>query len=281
MNNFERASVLTEALPYIRVYSKKTIVVKYDSKAMLSEELKKAVISDIVLLSLVGVRVVVVHGYGPENDPIFTTNKKDKFVDGQHFIDEETMDLVQMISSKIGKELVSMITDEGATALSFSGLDGSLFSAKKLKADVDCGMVGEIISINPEIVNVALENSYIPVVSSIARGVDTKTNYHINANTAAMELAIKLGAVKLVLLTDTCGVQDEGGTLITELPLSKVRPLIKKGFLSTDMLHKVDCCVKAVRRGIPRAHILDGRKPHSILIEMLTNSGIGTMILHD
>ena len=248
MNDFERASVLSEALPYIRSYSKKVVVVKYDNKAVQSRELKKAVISDIVLLTLVGVRVVVVHGV-------------------------DTMET--------GKEIVSMITSEGGKAFSFSGLDASLFTARKLKDNTGKGMAGELVSINSELVNLALDNNFIPIISSTARGIDNEEIYSINADTAAMELAVNLGSEKLILLTDTNGVQNKDGSLISELPLSMVRPLIREGTISGEMIPRVECCVKAVRKGIQRAHILDGRVPHSILVEMLTDSGIGTMILHD
>ena len=236
MNNLERASVLSEALPYIRAYGKKTVVIKYDNTAMQSRELKRAAISDIVLLSLIGIRVVVVH-------------------DGE-----------------IGKDIVSTITLEGGKAFSFSGLDASLFTAEK---------PDEIALVNPELVIVALDNGYIPVISSLAWGKDNETSYKINAATAAMELAVNLGAEKLILLTDTIGIQNRDGSLISVLPLSKVRLLIKEGIISGEMVHRVDCCVKAVRKGVPRAHILDGRVEHSILVEMLTDAGIGTMILHD
>ena len=242
MNNVERASVLSEALPYIRAYSKKTVVVKYNSKAMQTKELKKAAISDIVLLWLVGVRVVVVH-------------------DGAN--------------DATGKEIVCMIADEGAKAFSFSGLDASLFTLKKKGKDE------EEVCVNPELIAVAHDNGFIPVISSTVRDLEAKGNCNIDAATAAMELAANLGAEKLVLLTDAIGIQNKDGSLMSELPLSKVRFLIKEGVISGNMVHKVNCCVKAVRRGVPRAHILDGRVQHSILVEMLTDSGIGTMILHD
>ena len=287
MNNFERASVLSEALPYIRAFSKKTVVIKYDNRAaMQSEELKRAAISDIVLLSLVGIRVVVVHNGGFEVDlALKAMGKEAKFIDGLRYTDKETMDVVQMVlAGKIGKSIVSLINSEGGKALGFSGLDGSLITAEKLKGDVDYGFVGEIKSINPELINVALDNGYIPVISTIAEGVDANTSYNLNADTAAAELAVSLDAKKLILLTNTYGIcsdENDESTLISEIPLSNVRPLIKKGIISGEMIHKVDCCVKAVRRGVERTHILDGRKQHSILVEMLTDSGIGTMILAD
>ena len=286
MKNFERALVLSEALPYIRAFSKKTVIVKYDSDAIQTEELKRAAISDIVLLSLVGIRVVVVHGGKAEiNSALKAMGKEPKFINGLRYTDKETMDVVQMVlTGKIGKDIVSLINSEGGKALGFSGLDGSSITAEKLKGDVDYGFVGEIKSINPELINAALDNGYIPVISAIAEGVDANTSYNLNADTTAAELAVSLGAKKLILLTDTYGICDDDNdesTLISEIPLSNARPLIKKGIISGEMIHKVDCCVKAVRRGVERTHILDGRKPHSILVEMLTNSGIGTMILAD
>ncbi|MCL2874682.1 MAG: acetylglutamate kinase [Defluviitaleaceae bacterium] len=286
MKNFERASVLSEALPYIRAFSKKTVVVKYDNNAMQTEELKRAAISDIVLLSLVGVRVVVVHGDGSEiNSALKSMGNEPKFINDLRYTDEVTMNLVQMLlTGKIGKDIVSLISSEGGKAFGFSGLDGSSITAEKLKGDVDYGLIGEIKTINTELINVALDNGYIPVISTIAEGIDANTSYNLNADTTAAELAVSLGAEKLILLTDKCGIcsdaRDES-SLISELPLSQVRPLIKKGVISGEMIRKVDCCAKAVRRGVSRAHILDGRLSHSILVEMLTDSGIGTMILAD
>ena len=283
MDNFERASILSEALPYIREFSKQTVIVKYDSKVMQSESLRQAAISNIALLSFVGVRVVVIHGGGPENDPFLKAlGKEQAFVDGQRCIDEETLDVTQMVSiGIIGKDIVTMITDQGGKAIGFSGLDGGLFTAKKLSGDLDFGKVGELTSINPELILVALDNGYIPVISAIARCETGGGSFKISADTAAAELAVKLGAKKLILLTDECGVTNEEGELISELTLSAVRPLIKKGAIRGKMIHRVNCCVKAVRRGVPRAHILDGSVPHSILIEVLTDSGIGTMIVQD
>ena len=245
MNNVERASVLSEALPYLRAYSKKIVVVNYNSQAVQSKELKKAAISDIVLLSLVGVRVVVVY-------------------DGE--------------SEATGEDIVCMITDEGAKAFSFSGLDASLFTVEKQSV---ASTPGEVLYVNPELVMVALDNGFIPVISPTARDIEKETNLRISAASAAMELAVNLKAEKLVILTDQIGIQNKDGSLMSELPLSKVRLLIKENVISGDMVHKVDSCVKAVRRGVPRAHILDGRVQHSILVEMLTDSGIGTMILYD
>ncbi len=286
MNDIERASVLSEALPYIRRYNGKTIVIKYGGNAMQSEELKRAVISDIVLLSLVGVRVVVVHGGGPEiNSVLDAMGMESRFVNGLRYTDESTMDVVQMVlAGKVGKELVSLITASGGKAVGLSGLDGSLFSAVRLSGGVDYGLVGDIKSVNPAVLNMALGGGFIPVVSTVARGVDADTSYNINADTAAAELAVALGAEKLILLTDVRGLcrdpKDES-TIIPVVTLSDVPSLIKSGVISGGMIPKLDCCVRAIRLGVSRAHILDGRISHSILIETLTDSGIGTMIVAD
>lgn len=281
----ERASVLSEALPYIRNFSKKTVVVKYGGNAMLNEDIKRAVISDIVLLSLVGIRVVVVHGGGPEiNDVLGQMGKESRFVNGLRYTDEETMDVVQMVlAGKVGKDLCSLITEAGGNAVGLCGLDGAMITAVRKDDGMDYGgRVGEIADINPQLCTVALESGYIPVVSTIAQGDDQGVAYNINADTAAAELAVKLEAEKLILLTDIRGLcrdpKDEG-TLIRVAELSEIPGLIKNGVVTGGMIPKVDCCVRAIRKGVKRVHILDGRIPHSILIEMLTNTGVGTMIV--
>jgi acetylglutamate kinase len=286
MNYSERAAVLSEALPYIQQFSGKTVVIKYGGNAMQNEEIKRAVLSDIVLLSLVGVRVAVVHGGGPEiNAMLDRVGKVPRFVDGLRYTDAETMELVQMVlCGKTGKDLVSIIGELGGRAVGLSGLDGSMITAVQLQTG-DYGLVGDIQSIDATPVTMALDNGYIPVVSTVARGVDANTSYNINADTAAAELAVALGAEKLILLTDIrglCADPKDESTLIHLLSLSEVPALIKSGAVSGGMLPKVDCCVRAVRRGVPRVHILDGRIPHSILIEMLTDdAGVGTMMERD
>lgn len=278
----QRAQVLAEALPYIQKYYGKTIVVKYGGNAMISEELRQAVISDIILLHLVGIQVVVVHGGGPEISAMLKKiGKESKFVDGLRYTDAETMEVVQQVlCGKVNKDLVATLNAVGGRALGLCGMDAGLFQAKKL--DEKYGLVGEMVQVDPAIVNDALSDGYIPVVSTVAQGVDGETAYNINADTAAAKLAVALGAEKLILLTDVRGLlrdpKDES-TLLPVVELSKVPGLIKDGAIQGGMIPKVDCCVEAVRSGVKNAVILDGRIPHSILIELLSNEGIGTMLL--
>ena len=278
----QRAQVLAEALPYIQKYYGKTIVVKYGGNAMISEELRQAVISDIILLHLVGVQVVVVHGGGPEISAMLKKiGKESKFVDGLRYTDQETMEVVQQVlCGKVNKDLVATLNAVGGRAVGLCGMDAGLFQAKKL--DEKYGLVGEMVQVDPAIVNDALSDGYIPVVSTVAQGVDGETAYNINADTAAAKLAVALGAEKLILLTDVRGLlrdpKDES-TLLPVVELSKVPGLIKDGVIQGGMIPKVDCCVEAVRSGVKNAVILDGRIPHSILIELLSNEGIGTMLL--
>ena len=278
----QRAQVLAEALPYIQKYYGKTIVVKYGGNAMISEELRQAVISDIILLHLVGIQVVVVHGGGPEISAMLKKiGKESKFVDGLRYTDDETMEVVQQVlCGKVNKDLVATLNAVGGRALGLCGMDAGLFQAKKL--DEKYGLVGEMVQVDPAIVNDALSDGYIPVVSTVAQGVDGETAYNINADTTAAKLAVALGAEKLILLTDVRGLlrdpKDES-TLLPVVELSKVPGLIKYGVIQGGMIPKVDCCVEAVRSGVKNAIILDGRIPHSILIELLSNEGIGTMLL--
>ena len=281
-SHVERAQVLAEALPYIQTYYGKTVVVKYGGNAMISEALRQAVISDIILLHLVGIRVVVVHGGGPEiTDMLRKIGKTSRFVDGLRYTDEETMDIVQQVlCGKVNKNLVATLNRMGGKAIGLCGMDAGLFQAKML--DEKYGLVGEITQVDPRLVVDALEDGYIPVVSTVAQGVDADTAYNINADTAAAKLAVALGAEKLILLTDVRGLlRDPGdeGTLLRVVELSQVPGLIKDGVIQGGMIPKVDCCVEAVRSGVENAVILDGRIPHSILIELLSNEGIGTMLL--
>ena len=281
-SQIDRASVLAEALPYIQQYNGKTVVVKYGGNAMISDELRGAVISDIILLHLVGIQVVVVHGGGPEISAMLKKiGKESRFVDGLRYTDAETMDIVQQVlCGKVNKDLVATLNSMGGRALGLCGMDAGLFQAKQL--DEKYGLVGEITQVDPAIVTDALADGYSPVVSTVAQSTDGATAYNINADTAAAKLAVALHAEKLILLTDVRGLlrdpKDED-TLIPVVELSQVPGLIKDGVISGGMIPKVDCCVESVRSGVRRTHILDGRVPHSILIELLSDAGIGTMLL--
>ncbi|MBE6992845.1 MAG: acetylglutamate kinase [Ruminococcaceae bacterium] len=277
----DRATVLNEALPYIQRFNNKTVVVKYGGNAMISDELRSAVISDIVLLSLVGIKVVVVHGGGPEiNEMLNKVGKESKFVNGLRYTDQETMDIVQMVlCGKLNKELVSRIIDLGGKALGLCGIDGGMIKAVQLSEEY--GLVGEITDINTEPITAALENGYIPVISTVAQAADHSGSYNINADTAAAKIASALQAEKIILLTDIRGllrdVNDEN-SLINSVRASEVPALVKEGIIKGGMIPKLECCVEAVRSGVKSAHIIDGRIKHSILIELLSDSGVGTMI---
>ena len=278
----DRAKVLAEALPYIQKYYGKTVVVKYGGNAMISDELRQAVISDIILLHLVGIRVVVVHGGGPEITEMLTRiGKESKFVDGLRYTDQETMDIVQQVlCGKVNKNLVATLNRMGGRAVGLCGMDAGLFQAKML--DEKYGLVGEITEVDPRAVVDSLEKGYIPVVSTVAQGVDADTAYNINADTAAAKLAVALKAEKLILLTDVRGLLMDPrneNTLLPVVRLSQVPGLVQDGVIKGGMIPKVECCVESVRSGVENAIILDGRIPHSILIELLSDEGIGTMLL--
>lgn len=276
-----RANVMVEALPYLQKYNNKVVVVKYGGNAMTNDRLKQAVMQDIVLLSLVGIKVVLVHGGGPEiNDMLKKIGKESKFVNGLRYTDEETIDIVQMVlAGKVNKDLVSMLESQNGKAIGLCGLDGNMIEAKTLNPDL--GYVGEITDINSEIIQNSLDNGYIPVISTIGRGKDG-TVYNINADTAAARIAAEMKAPSLILLTDIKGLledKDDENTLIRTIGVSEVPYLKKQGIISGGMIPKIDCCVEAVRRGVKQANIIDGRIPHSILIELLTDTGAGTMII--
>ena len=281
----DRAKVLAEALPYIQKYSGKTIVVKYGGNAMVSDELRRAVISDIILLKLVGINVVVVHGGGPEiNEMLSRVGKESRFVGGLRYTDQETMDIVQMVlCGKVNKDLVATLNRAGGSAVGLCGLDGGMLQAVRMNKDgVDYGLVGDIVAVQPKAILDAIQDGFIPVISTVAQGVDEDTSYNVNADTAAARIAVALGAEKLILLTDVRGLlrdRNDESTLISQVRLSEVPLLVREGIISGGMIPKVDCCVDAVRNGVSRTHILDGRIPHSILIEVLSHAGIGTMIL--
>lgn len=279
ISNLDRSTILIQALPYIKKLHDKTVVIKYGGNAMINEELKQAVMTDIVLLSLVGIKVVLVHGGGPEiNTMLDRVGIESKFVNGLRYTDEDTMEIVQMVlAGKVNKDLVRLLCQNGGRAIGVCGLDGNILQAHK-KSD-DLGYVGEIDSVNVEPINDMLESGYIPVVSTIASGKDV---YNVNADTAAAKIAAELHAEKLILMTDIRGLlrdKDDEDTLINLVNVSDVKTLKAQGIISGGMIPKIDCCVETVRRGVPRAHIIDGRIPHSILIELLSDKGVGTMFL--
>ena len=277
----QQAQTLIEALPYIQKFTGKTIVVKYGGNAMISDELRRAVMSDVILLNLVGIRVVAVHGGGPEISAMLKMiGHESKFVDGLRYTDVTTMDIVQaVLCGKVNKDLVSQLGRLGGRAVGLCGMDGQLFQAEQM--DEKYGLVGRITGVNPEPVKNALEHGYIPIVSTVAQGVDADTAYNINADTAAAKLAEALGAEKLILLTDVRGLlrdpKDES-TLIHVVRTREVPALVEEGIISGGMIPKMQCCVDAIHGGVERVHILDGRIPHSILIELLSDRGIGTML---
>ena len=286
ISNVDKAKVLNQALPYIQQYYKKTVVVKYGGNAMINSKLTEAVISDIILLSFVGINVVLVHGGGPEiTDMLKKLNIDTQFINGLRYTDEDTMEVVQMVlAGKTNKTLVNLISQDGGNAIGLSGIDSGIIQAKKYTdADGnDYGLVGDITDINIQPVTDLLERGYIPVIATIAQGVDGNSTYNINADTAAAEIAIKLKAEKLILLTDVKGLmydfKDED-TLIPVVKIDEVDGLKEKGVISGGMIPKVDCCVASIKGGVKRTHIIDGRIQHSILIEMLSDEGIGTMFV--
>ena len=281
LSNFDTAQVLVHALPYIQQHNNKTVVIKYGGNAMVNDALKDAVMTDLTLLSLCGIRVVLVHGGGPEiTDMLKKIGKQSRFVGGLRYTDQETMDIVQMVlGGKGNKDLVVQLQRKGGRALGLCGLDGGMIRARKLTENGDLGLVGEITDVDVTPINDALEKGYIPVVATMGAGEDGNV-YNINADTAAARIAAALGAEKLILLTDIRGLlrdRDDASTLIPVVNVSEVPSLIRQGIISGGMIPKIDCCVEAVRRGVGRAHIIDGRIPHSTLIELFSDEGIGTM----
>ncbi len=281
ITNEVRAEILNQALPYIQKYYNKIIVVKYGGNAMLNKELKEAVMSDIILLSLIGIKVVLVHGGGPEiSDMLKKINHQSQFVDGLRVTDRTTMDVVEMVlGGKLNKGLVNLINQKGGRAIGLCGCDGKMIKASML--DEKYGYVGKIDSINTDIINDALNNGYIPVISTI--GCDEQGNtYNINADTAASRIAGALKAESLISMTDIRGLlkdKNDPETLIPLVYVSDIRELINDGIIQGGMIPKVDCCVDAIRRGVKKAFIIDGRVPHSILIEVLSDEGVGTMFI--
>lgn len=282
VSNMDKAEVLIQALPNIQKYHGKTVVVKYGGNAMINEGLKAAVITDLVLLSAVGINVVLVHGGGPEiNDMLHRIGKEPSFINGLRYTDDETIDIVQMVlAGKTNKDLVGRIQKIGGKAVGLCGIDGALIQAKKLGGKYDYGNVGEITKINTDIIKDNIDKGYIPVVSTIGIAEDDGTVYNINADIAASKIAVAIGASNLLLLTDVRGlmydIKDED-TLISEVQVDDVDKLKRDGIIAGGMIPKVDCCVDAVRGGIAHTCIIDGRITHSILLEMFSDEGIGTL----
>lgn len=284
LSHMDRARVLSEALPYIRKFNGKTVVVKYGGNAMVSEDLRRAVISDIVLLSMIGIRVVVVHGGGPEISAMLKEiGKEGVFVNGLRYTDPKTMDIVQQVlCGKVNKDLVSLINEYGGKAMGLSGMDSRMIQAVK-KADdgYDYGLVGTIKTIDTAPITDVLNAGYIPVISTVAAGADGEKCYNINADTASAQIAAALGAEKLIILTDVLGLMrdvNDPASLISKCTTAEVPLLIQEGVIQGGMIPKIQCCVEAVHGGVTRTHILDGRIAHSVLIELFTDAGAGTMI---
>jgi acetylglutamate kinase len=278
--NIERAEVLTQALPYIKRYTGKTVVVKYGGNAMINEDLKQQVMEDIVLLWLIGIKVVLVHGGGPEiNEMMSKLGKEAVFVDGLRVTDKETVDIVQMVlAGKVNKTLVNLLEKKGGKAVGISGMDGQLIEARV--KDERLGYVGDITKINIAPVTDLLEMGYIPVVSTLGCDADGNT-YNINGDTAAAHIAGALGAERLIMMTDIAGIlrdKNDPNTLIPEVKVSEAKKLYADGVISGGMIPKVDCCIEAIREGVQNVIIMDGRVPHSILMELLTDEGAGTMV---
>lgn len=284
--NMERANILIQALPYIQKYNGKTVVIKYGGNAMINEELKEAVIRDIILLRCVGIKVVVVHGGGPEiNKLLNKIGKESEFINGLRVTDEDTIEIVQMVlAGKVNKDIVSLILESGGNAVGLCGIDGNMLKARKLQetSGVDLGYVGEITEINEEVIKNNLDAGYIPVISTVALGEEDGKVYNINADYAAAKISVKLNAEKLILLTDVPGILrdiDDLDSLISVLNLKDVPELIESKVIDGGMIPKVQCCVEAIQGEVKRTHIIDGRIPHSILLEVFSNEGVGTMIL--
>ena len=279
----QRAEILIQALPYIQKYNDKIIVVKYGGNAMINDELKEAVMGDIVLLSLIGIKVVLVHGGGPEiTEMLNKIGKKSEFVGGLRVTDKESMEIVQMVlAGKVNKSLVNMLEHKGGKAIGLCGIDGRMLKAKV--ADERLGFVGEVTEVNAKPILDVLEKGYIPVISTVA--CDDEGNvYNVNADTVAACVAGELKAESLISMTDIVGLlrdKDDPSTLIPKVCVSEAPKLINEGIISGGMIPKVNCCIEAIRRGVRKVFIIDGRVPHSILIETLTDEGVGTMFVQE
>jgi len=282
LSTTDKAGVLIQALPYIQKYTDKIIVIKYGGNAMIDDALKQAVMSDLVLLSLVGIKVVLVHGGGPEiSQTLQRMGKESKFIGGLRVTDAETAEIVQMVlCGKVNKDLVSLIQQNNGRALGLCGIDGHMLRVQKLAGEVDLGYVGDITSVDTAPILHALHNGYIPVIATVGTD-ETGQVYNINADTAAARIASELGAENIILMTDIRGLlekKEDESTLIPYVQVSDVPYLKKQGVISGGMIPKMECCVDAIAGGVERVHILDGRIPHSILIELLSDEGIGTML---
>ena len=282
-SNMERSEVLTQALPYIKKYSGKIVVIKYGGNAMVNEELKQQVMEDVTLLWLIGVKVVLVHGGGPEiSETMKRLGKQSQFVGGLRVTDKETVDIVQMVlSGKVNKTLVNLLQMKGGHAVGVSGIDGGMIEADM--KDEALGYVGRITKIRPQPILDLLEKNYIPVVSTVASDRQGNT-YNINGDTAAAYIAGALHAERLIMMTDIAGIlrdKDDPSTLIPALTVGQAKSLFSEGVISGGMIPKVDCCIEAIEKGVNHVVIMDGRVPHAILMELLTDEGAGTMVLGD
>ena len=282
----EKANILMEALPYIRRFFQKTIVIKYGGHAMVDEELKEGFVLDVVLLSYIGLKPVVVHGGGPQIEGVLKKmGKKSTFVDGMRVTDSETMEIVEMVLGRVNQEIVGLINQNGGDAIGLSGKDGHLLKAKKLRPPrrtgnspfPDMGMVGEVEAVNPTAIEVLDSNRFIPVISPIGVGEKGET-YNINADLVGGKIASALKAEKLILLTDVRGVIDKNNQLLSTLESRVAERLIRQKAISGGMIPKVKCCLEALRDGVTKTHIIDGRVKHAILLEIFTDGGIGTQI---
>ncbi len=282
-SNAQRAEILTQALPYIKRYNGKIVVIKYGGNAMINQQLKEQVMEDIALLWLIGVKVVLVHGGGPEISEVMNKlGKQPVFIDGLRVTDKETVDIVQMVlAGKVNKSLVTLLQMKGGHAVGLSGMDGGIIEAKV--KDERLGFVGEITKVRTQPITDLLEKNYIPVISTVAS--DREGNaYNINGDTAAAHIAGALGAERLIMMTDIAGIlmdKDDPSTLIPELTIAEAKRLYETGVVSGGMIPKVDCCIEALHHGVQNVTIMDGRVPHSILMEILTDEGAGTMVKGD
>ncbi len=286
----DKANILMEALPYIRRFYQKTIVIKYGGHAMIDKELKKDFAMDITLMNYIGLNTVVVHGGGPQIEKVLKKmGKSSKYIEGLRVTDEESMEIVEMVLvGKVNKEIVSLINQQGGKAVGLSGKDGNLITAKKLRLSSssskssprklkDIGQVGEVASVNPNVIKTLDRSKFIPVIAPVGFGENGET-YNINADTVAGKIASALKAEKLILLTDTEGVLDNKRALISSMNERKAKTLIKKGQISGGMIPKVNCCLQALKEGVAKTHIIDGRIRHAILLEIFTDVGVGTQI---